>query len=65
MRRVFPDPCSAALGPFVVLLGEHRADQEDDGASRPGEDADHVGPPADLLVQPLLILWAARSLPGP
>ena len=44
---------AAGLGPFVVLLGQHRADQADDGLAA-GEDADHVGAAADLLVQPFL-----------
>ena len=44
---------AAGLGPFVVLLGQHRADQADDGVAA-GEDADHVGAAADFLVQPLL-----------
>ena len=43
----------AGLDPFVVRLGQHRADQADDGVTA-GEDADHVGAVADLLVQPLL-----------
>jgi hypothetical protein len=39
---------AAGLGPFIVLLGQHRADQADDGlAAR--EDPDHDGPPADLF----------------
>src|SRR5579872_6860066 len=44
---------TAGLGPFVVLLSQHRADQADDGVPA-GEDADHVGAAADLLVQPFL-----------
>ena len=44
---------AAAFDPFVVLLGEHRADQADDGAAV-GEDADDVGAAADLLVEPFL-----------
>jgi hypothetical protein len=51
----------AGLGPFVVLLGQHSADQADDRAAA-GEDADHIGAPADLLVQPLLRV-AAPDLP--
>jgi hypothetical protein len=43
----------AGLGPFIVLLGQHRADQADTGVAA-GEDARHVGAAADLLVQPLL-----------
>jgi hypothetical protein len=44
---------AAGFGPFVVLLGQHRANQADDGVAA-GEDADHVGAPADVLVQPFL-----------
>ena len=44
---------AAGLGPFIVLLGQHGADQAGDGVAA-REDADHVGPPADLLVEPLL-----------
>ena len=33
---------AAALGPFVVLLGQDGADEADDGGAV-GEDADHVG----------------------
>jgi hypothetical protein len=44
---------AAGLGPFIVRLSQHRADQADDSVAA-GEDADHVGPPARLLVQPLL-----------
>ena len=49
----FQSHVAAGFGPFIVLLGQHRADQADDGVAA-GEDADHVGPAADLLVQPLL-----------
>ena len=38
--------------PFVVLLQQHRADQAQDGLLG-GKDADHVGAPLDLLVEPL------------
>src|SRR5699024_4484169 len=43
---------SAALDPFVVLLGQDRPDQADEGVTV-GEDPDHVGTSADLSVQPL------------
>jgi len=43
----------ARFGPLVALLGQHGADEPDDG-SRPGEDADDVGTAADLLVEPPL-----------
>jgi hypothetical protein len=44
---------AASFGPLVVLLGQDRADEPDQGVAA-GEDADDVGPPADLAVQPLL-----------
>jgi hypothetical protein len=44
---------AAALDPVVVLLGEHGADQPDQGGSV-GEDADHVGAAADLAVEAFL-----------
>ena len=44
---------AAAFGPLVVLLGQHRADQADQRVAA-GEDPDHVGAAADLLVQPFL-----------
>ena len=47
---------AALLGPLVGLFHQHRADQPDDGVTV-GEDADHVGTPADLPVEPLLGLW--------
>ena len=43
---------AAGDGPLVVLLGQDRADQADDGGAV-GEDADDVGAAADLLVEPL------------
>jgi len=43
---------SALFGPFVGLLGQHGADEADDGGPV-GEDADHVGAAADLLVEAL------------
>ena len=48
----FQSHVAAGFGPFVVLLGQHRADQADDRVAA-GEDADHVGAAPDLLVQPL------------
>ena len=44
---------AAALGPFVVLLGQHGSDQPDHRGSV-GEDADDVGTSADLAVEPLV-----------
>jgi hypothetical protein len=44
---------AAHLGPFVVLLGEHGADQADEGGPV-GKDADDVGAAADLAVQSFL-----------
>src|SRR5918994_7456920 len=44
---------AAGLGPFVVLLGEDRADEADQGVAV-GEDADDVGAAADLPVEPLV-----------
>jgi hypothetical protein len=44
---------AARFGPFVILLGQHRADQADDRVAA-GEDADHVGPPANFLIEALL-----------
>ena len=38
--------------PFVVGVGQDRADQPDDGGFV-GEDADHAGTPFDFLVDPL------------
>src|SRR5579875_1698383 len=54
------------LRPLVVLFGQYRAD-EADYRSPVGEDADHVGAPADLAVEPLLGVGApdlAPYLPG-
>jgi hypothetical protein len=42
------------FGPFVVLLHQDRADEPDDGVAV-GEDADHVGAPAQFAVEPLLV----------
>ncbi|GGQ39074.1 hypothetical protein GCM10010266_72940 [Streptomyces griseomycini] len=44
---------AAGFGPLVVLLGQHRPGEPDDGGAV-GEDSDHVGAAPDLLVQPLL-----------
>ena len=44
---------AAAFGPFVVLLGQDGADEADDRVPV-GEDADHVGAAADLLVEPFV-----------
>jgi len=43
---------AAAFGPFVVLFGQDRADEADQGVAA-GEDADDVGAAADLAVEPL------------
>ena len=53
----------AGLGPFVVLLHEHRADEADGGVT-PGEDADHVGPAPDFSVQALLGIGRPDLPPG-
>jgi hypothetical protein len=39
-------------GPFNILLEQDRADEADDGIFV-GEDADHLGPPLGLAVEPL------------
>src|SRR6185437_5604759 len=49
----FQPHIAARLSPFIVLLGQHRADQADDGVAA-GEDADHVGAAPDLLVEAFL-----------
>src|SRR5215212_11597039 len=57
---------AAHLGPFVMLLGEHGADQADQrGPVR--KDADDVGAAADLAVQPFLVesAWGAVSVLRP
>ena len=41
------------FGPFVVLFGQHRADEADQGVAV-GEDAHDVGAPPDFLVEPFL-----------
>src|ERR1700751_5063830 len=38
--------------PFIVLLEQYRADQPNDGGLI-GEDADDIGAPLDLFVEPL------------
>ncbi len=42
---------AAAFGPLVVLLGEYRADEADEGVAV-GEEPDDVGAPADFAVEP-------------
>jgi len=49
----FQSHVAARFGPFVVLLGQHRADQPDDGVAA-REDTHHVGPPAYFLIEALL-----------
>ena len=44
---------AADFDPFVVLFGEHGADEADEGGAV-GEDADDVGAAADLFVEPFL-----------
>jgi hypothetical protein len=51
-RILSSNPLAAGDGPFVVLLGEQRADQADDRGPV-GEDADDVGAAANLAVQAL------------
>jgi hypothetical protein len=46
----------------IVLLQEHRADQPGD-AGLIREDADHIGPPFDLFVQPLPGIGAVQRGP--
>ena len=41
---------AAGFGPFVVLFGQHGADQANEGVAV-GEDADDVGAASDLLVE--------------
>jgi hypothetical protein len=45
--------------PFIVLLEQYRANQPNDGGLI-GKDADDVGAPLDLLVEPLQ--WVAPRL---
>src|SRR5262249_60114135 len=51
--EAFQADIAAGFGPFVVLFGQHGADEADDGVAG-GEDPHDVGAAADLLVQPLL-----------
>ena len=51
---------AAGLGPFVVLFGEDRADEADDGVAV-GEDTDDVGAAADLAVEALVGVAGTRS----
>jgi hypothetical protein len=44
-------------GPFIILFEQDRADEANDGIFV-GEDADHLGPPLGLAVEPL-------DAPGP
>jgi hypothetical protein len=54
--EVFEAEVTAAVGPFVVLFGQDRADQADDrGAVE--EDANDVGAAPDLEVQALAGLF--------
>jgi hypothetical protein len=52
---------AASFGPLVALLGKNGADEADQGAAV-GEDADHVGAAADLLVQPFLAAGGVEVL---
>ena len=45
--------------PLVILLEQHSADQPDD-AGLVGEDADDIGPPLDLLVEPFQRIGAVQ-----
>ena len=49
----FQADVAALFGPFVVLPGEHGADEPDQGVAV-GEDADDVGAAADLAVESFL-----------
>lgn len=53
---------AATFGPFVGLLGEHRADEADDGVAV-GEDADGVRAAADLPVEALVGVVGPDLLP--
>jgi hypothetical protein len=44
--------------PFIVLLKQYRANQPNDGGFI-GEDADDIGAPLDLLVEPARAGWWA------
>lgn len=48
----FEAEVAAAVGPFVVLFGQHGADEADDGDSL-GEDSDDVGLAPNLLIEAL------------
>jgi hypothetical protein len=52
----FQSHVAAGLGQFIVLLGQHRADQADDGVAA-GEDAHHIGPSPDLFVRQIEDCW--------
>ena len=51
-----------AFGPLVGLLHQHCADEAHDRVAV-GEDADQVGAPADLPVEPLLRVVASDLAP--
>src|SRR5262245_58975106 len=53
---------TAGLGPFVVLLGQDRADKPDDGLTS-GEDPDDIGSPAYFFIQALLGIIAPHLAP--
>ena len=62
---------AAGFSPFVVLLGENRADKAQDGVAV-GEDADHIGPSADhhpryrwsLLIKAIIKHFCPAFAPG-
>jgi len=54
---------AAHLGPFIVLLGQHRADEADQAVAV-GEDPDNVGAAADLAVEPLLVGSTRGAVPA-
>jgi hypothetical protein len=51
----------ALHGPFIVLLHQDRADEADDSVV--GKDADDIGPPLDLAVEPLNGIGRADLVP--
>jgi hypothetical protein len=51
---------AAGFGPFVGLFHRHRPDKADDRAAI-GEDPDHVGAPADLLVPSLYAAFGDKK----
>ncbi len=53
---------AANVGPLVVLLSQHRADEADEGLAV-REHADDVGAPADLAVEPFLRVGGPDSAP--